>query len=116
MKIKEIAELLDAEILTCREEIESDVHSACGSDMMSDVLMYVKNQAVLLTGLINVQAVRTALMMDMRCVVFVRNKKPTDDMIELAEESGLVLMTSGLRMFEACGILYSRGLGNLSVE
>ena len=115
MKIKEIAELLGAEILTCREEIDSDVHSACGSDMMSDVLMYVKNQAVLLTGRINVQSVRTALMMDMRCVVFVRNKKPTDDMIELAEESGLVLMTSGLRMFEACGILYSKGLGK-SVE
>ncbi len=114
MKIKEISELLHAEVLCCPEEIESEVNSACGSDMMSDVLMYVKNQAVLLTGLINVQAVRTALMMDMRCIVFIRSKKPTADMLELAEDSGLVVMTTDLRMFEACGILYKNGLGNLS--
>ncbi len=107
---------MHAEILCCPEEANSEVHSACGSDMMSDVLMYVKNQAVLLTGLINVQAIRTALMMDMRCVVFIRSKKPTADMIELAADSGLVVMTTDLRMFEACGILYGNGLGNLLVE
>ena len=111
MKIKEIANLLDAEILCCHEEADSEVNSACGSDMMSDVLMYVKNQAVLLTGLINVQAIRTAEMMDMRCIVFIRNKKPTADMIELARENGIVIMTSACRMFEACGILYHNGLG-----
>ncbi len=111
MKIGEIARLLGAEILCCHEEADSEVNSACGSDMMSDVLMYVKNQAVLLTGLMNVQAIRTAEMMDMRCIVFVRNKKPTPDMIELAKENGIVIMTSSLRMFEACGILYHNGLG-----
>ncbi len=111
MKIGEIAQLLGAEILCCHEEADSEVNSACGSDMMSDVLMYVKNQAVLLTGLMNVQAIRTAEMMDMRCIVFVRNKKPTPDMIELARENGIVIMTSSLRMFEACGILYHNGLG-----
>ncbi len=107
---------MHAEILCCPDEADSEVSSACGSDMMSDVLMYVKNQAVLLTGLINVQSIRTALMMDMRCIVFIRSKKPTADMIALAEDSGLVVMTTDLRMFEACGILYKNGLGETSGE
>lgn len=114
MKIEDIAKLLEATVLCCEEEIGSEVHSACGSDMMSDVLMYVKNQAVLLTGLMNVQAIRTAEMMDMKCVVFVRNKKPTADMVELAKDNGIVIMSTSLRMFEACGILYSNGLGKTS--
>ncbi len=111
MTIKDISELLDATVYCCEESLDSEVHSACGSDMMSDVLMYVKNQAVLLTGLMNVQAIRTSEMMDMKCVVFVRNKKPSADMVELAADNGIVIMSTALRMFEACGILYSNGLG-----
>ncbi len=114
MTIHDIAKLLGAEVYCCEENADSEVHSACGSDMMSDVLMYVKNQAVLLTGLMNVQAVRTAEMMDMKCVVFVRHKKPSADMIELAKDTGIVVMSTPLRMFEACGILYANGLGTTS--
>ena len=110
MKIGTIANLLSADILCGKEDVNCDVHSACASDMMSDVLAFVKDQAVLLTGLVNPQVIRTAVMMDMRCVVFVRKKTPTEDMVALAEESGIVLMKSNLRMFEACGILYSEGL------
>ena len=110
MTINTVKDLLEAEILCGSENLEEEVHSACGSDMMSDVLAFVKDQAVLLTGLVNPQVIRTAVMMDMRCVVFVRKKTPTEDMIALAEESGIVLMKSNLRMFEACGILYSEGL------
>lgn len=110
MKIGTIANLLSAEILCGEDQINCEVHSACASDMMSDVLAFVKDQAVLLTGLVNPQVIRTAVMMDMRCVVFVRKKVPTEDMVALAEEAGIVLMRSNLRMFEACGILYSEGL------
>ena len=110
MKISTIKELLDAEVLSCEENLNCHVYSACGSDMMSDVLAYVKDQAVLLTGLVNSQVIRTAEMMDMKCVVFVRSKVPTAEMIELAKESGIVLMNSSKRMYEACGILYSNGL------
>ena len=98
MTIGTIAELLDAKIL-CAEDTEARVDSACGSDMMSDVLAYVKDQAVLLTGLINTQVVRTAQMMDMVCVVFVRNKQPTEEMVALAKEQGIVLMTTSKRMY-----------------
>lgn len=110
MKISEIKSLLNAEVLCCEESLCHVVESACGSDMMSDVLAYVKHQAVLLTGLVNPQVVRTAVMMDMRCIVFVRNKKPTEEMIELAKESDIVILTTEKRMFEACGLLYSGGL------
>ena len=110
MTINTIKDLLGAEVLCGSEHLENDVHSACGSDMMSDVLAYVKNQAVLLTGLVNAQVIRTAEMMDMMCVVFVRSKRPSSDMIELANECGIAVLTTPMRMYDACGILYSNGL------
>ena len=110
MKISMIRDLLDAEVLCCEEYLDHDVFSACGSDMMSDVLMYVKDQAVLLTGLTNPQVIRTAEMMDMVCIVFVRSKKPSEAMISMAEDDGIVMMASSLRMYDACGTLYTHGL------
>ncbi len=111
MKISTIKELLDAEVLCGEGNLDHEVFSACGSDMMSDVLAYVKDQAVLLTGLVNPQVVRTAEMMDMVCIVFVRSKTPTEEMIRLADDAGLVLLRSKKRMYEACGKLYANGLG-----
>lgn len=110
MTIRTLKELLGAELICGEEHLDNDVHSACGSDMMSDVLAYVKDQAVLLTGLVNSQVIRTAEMMDMVCIVFVRSKRPTLEMIETAQESGIALLSTDKRMFEACGILYTNGL------
>ena len=110
MKISTIRDLLEAEVLCGEDRLGTHVYSACGSDMMSDVLAFVKDQAVLLTGLMNTQVVRTAEMMDMHCVVFVRDKKPTAEIVELAKDSGIVLLASPKRMYEACGILYANGL------
>ena len=83
---------------------------------MSDVLAFVKEQAVLLTGLVNLQVVRTAEMMDMKCIVFVRGKKPGNDVIELACESGIVMLSTDERMYVACGKLYENGLRGGSVR
>ncbi len=110
MKISTIKELLMADVICNEEYLGKHVYSACGSDMMSDVLAYVKDQAVLLTGLVNSQVIRTAEMMDMVCIVFVRSKLPTPEMIELAKDSGIVLLATSKRLYEACGILYSNGL------
>ena len=110
MKINEIKELLGARVVTGEDMLENNVYSACCSDMMSDVLAYVKDQGVLITGLVNPQVIRTANMMDMVCVVFVRSKVPTDEMIDLAKECGIVVMCSDKRAFEASGILYHAGL------
>ncbi|MFA9380129.1 MAG: DRTGG domain-containing protein [Acetanaerobacterium sp.] len=110
MTVADIIRLLGATVICGEKYVEREVHNACGSDMMSDVLAYVKDQSVLLTGLVNPQVVRTADMMDMVCVVFVRGKEPDAAIIELARERHLVLMKTGHRMFTACGILYENGL------
>lgn len=117
MLIKEIRDILDAELLTGEELLETEVKTACGSDMMSDVLAFVKDQAVLITGLLNQQAIRTAAMMDMVCVVFVRGKQPGGDIVEVAKENGIAVMTTTHRMFTACGMLYEAGLnGGLATK
>lgn len=110
MTINQIAERLDGKFLCGSELGEKEVATACGSDMMSDVLAFVKDQAVLITGLCNPQVVRTAEMMDMVCIVFVRGKRPDQAAIELAEQKGIAMITTPHRMFSACGILYEAGL------
>ncbi len=110
MKISVLKDLLEAQVICGEDSLDKEVFSACGSDMMSDVLAYVKDQAVLLTGLVNAQVIRTAEMMDMVCIVFVRSKKPTKEMIELAKESSIVLLSTEHRMYNACGRLYHNGL------
>lgn len=110
MKIREIIDVLKATVIS-GDDFELDIHTACGSDMMSDALAFVKDQGMLLTGLLNPQAVRTADMLDMRCIVFVRGKVPGDDVVELAKARDIVLLSTNYRMFTACGRLYSAGLG-----
>ena len=110
MKIKDIQHLLDAKLLCHGDNLEQEVTSAFGCDLMSDVLAYVKDQSVLLTGLVNPQVIRTAEMMDIVCIVFVRSKKPDENMIELANEREIPILCTGHRMFSACGLLYEKGL------
>lgn len=110
MNVNDIKEILGAEIICRADLLDTPVHAACGSDMMSDVLAFVKEQAVLLTGLVNPQVVRTAEMMDMHCIVFVRGKRPHLDMIEMAEDRDMVMLCTDLEMFTSCGKLYAAGL------
>ena len=116
MKISEVRDLLDAKVISGEELLDREVYSACGSDMMSDVLAYVKDQSVLLTGLVNSQVIRTAEMMDMVCIVFVRSKMPSEEMIELAKDSGIALLATDKRLYEACGKLYEGGLRGNGVK
>lgn len=110
MKISEIRDLIGAQLLVGDDLLENDVNYAFCSDMMSDVLAYVKDRGVMITGLVNPQVIRTANMMDMVCIVFARGKKPTEEMIELAKECGVAVMCTDKRAFETCGLLYSAGL------
>ena len=108
MKLSEIQDILNAQVLTGEPGVE--INTACGCDLMSDVLAFVKEQAALLTGLVNPQVIRTAEMMDMHCIVFVRGKRPDLKMIEMAEERDMVVLCTQLEMFTACGKLYAAGL------
>jgi len=110
MTVNDIKEILQAEII-CRDDLmDKAVNSACGSDMMSDVLAYVKDQGLLMTGLVNPQVVRTAEMMDIACVVFVRGKKPDAMVVAAATAKNIILLGTSERMYQACGKLYSAGL------
>ena len=111
MKISRLAESIEAEFV-CGEELkDTEIKSAFGCDLMSDVLAYVKDgEGALLTGLANPQVVRTVAMMDMRCIVFVRNKKPDDKTIELAQQNNIAVLQCKYNMFTACGMLYESGL------
>ncbi|MEG1501046.1 MAG: DRTGG domain-containing protein [Clostridiales bacterium] len=110
MIIKDIQEILSAQIFCCEDQLNQEIHCACGSDMMSDVLAFAKDQGVLLTGLNNPQVVRTAEMMDMHCIIFVRGKAPNDEVLALAKERKIVILSTAETMFIACGKLYESGL------
>lgn len=111
MTIKDVKDILGARFICGDEFQDKEVYAACGSDMLSDVLAFMKDRAVLLTGVCNLQVIRTAEMMDIVCIVFVRGKKPDETMIEMAKEKEIALISTGHRMFSACGLLYSKGLG-----
>jgi predicted transcriptional regulator len=111
MTVSEICKIIDAKILCLADKADStDIKSACGSDMMSDVLAYVKDQGLLLTGLVNPQVVRTAEMMDISCIAFVRGKIPDKSVVDLAVEKGIIILSTQERMYPACGKLYKAGL------
>ncbi|MDR1687433.1 MAG: hypothetical protein LBS21_02325 [Clostridiales bacterium] len=111
MTLARIREILDANVLACERNMHHEVSSACGSDLMSDVLAFAKERVLLLTGLINPQVIRTAEMLDIKAIMFVRGKSPTPEMIALAEEKGMVLMNTGHPLYISSGLLYSNGLG-----
>ena len=87
MTVRDVREVLGARVLAGEEHLDREVRSACGSDMMSDVLAFSKDHSVLLTGLCNPQVIRTAEMLDIVCIIFVRGKKPDESMLEMARES-----------------------------
>lgn len=110
MKISDVSQLIEANICT-KNSIEGiEILSACSADLMSDVMAFSKSNALLLTGLVNPQVIRTAEMMDIKSVVFVRGKKPTDPMIEMADDKNIVLLTTDYPMFVASGLLFKNGI------
>jgi len=110
MKVNEIKRILNAELLVEGDRIDMDILSAFGADLMSDVMAYVNESVLLLTGLINPQVVRTAEMMDIKAIVFVRGKRPGKEIIDLAKEKGITILTTKNTMFLACGKLYEAGM------
>ena len=110
MTVGNLVSILEAEIFAGKDLLDRPVRAACGSDLMSDVIAFVKDEIALLTGLNTIQAVRTAIIMDVVVLVMVRGKHPTKEMIALAEENGIAVVSTNLPLFLACGKLYSAGL------
>ncbi|MBN2853269.1 MAG: hypothetical protein JXQ23_11095 [Clostridia bacterium] len=110
MKVCDIAKILNGNILFSNEKCESDFLTACGADLMSDVMAFARDNEILLTGLTNPQVVRTAEMMDIKAIVFVRGKVPPEVSLDLARELGVNIICTKLPMFVACGKLYEHGI------
>ena len=115
MKLHEIKEYLDAEVLSGHEYLDREVTNAFAADLMSDVLAFVDEKTLLLTGLTNPHTIRTAEMMDIHSIVFVRGKRPDEETLKMAEENKLVTMTTKKIMFVSSGILYAKGLRGANI-
>ena len=111
MVISHLRELLEAEVLCGEDRLEEDLTSVFSCDMMSDVLACPEDIECLLTGLVNQQVIRTADMMDISLVVFVRGKRPSEEVVEMARQRDMIVLLTQCRMFTACGRLYEAGLG-----
>ena len=110
MTVAEAVLLLEGQFFSGEKNASLEVASACGADLMSDVMAFVKDRVLLLTGLVNPQVIRTAELLDIHAVIFVRGKAPGRDMIDMAKEAGIILGGTKLPMFLACGKLYEAGL------
>jgi predicted transcriptional regulator len=114
MTLKEIKDILKAEVITGEESLDDEISFAGGSDLMSDVLAFGKPGILLLTGLSNAQSVRTANIIDAKAIVYVRGKRPDEEGIKLAKEMGIPLLSTQFMMYATCGLLFSHGLPGVS--
>lgn len=110
MTVSKIKELLNAKIFCGKNKLDEECLSGCGCDLMSDVLAFPKVKMALLTGLTNIHTIRTSEMLDVVVIIFVRGKTPGEEVLELAEESNIAILSTDYTLYEACGILYSNGL------
>ena len=114
MRLDEAQRILEADVFVGDNLQRIEVEMGCGADLMSDVLSFAKKDALLLTGLTNVQVVRTCEMTEVTAICFVRGKKPTAQTVMLARKHGLPLLATRMPMFESCGRLYAHGLKGCS--
>jgi predicted transcriptional regulator len=110
MKLSDVASLVQAEVLCGGDKLNMEVRQGFASDLMSDVLTLSTNDVMLITGLANLQAVRTAEMSDIPVVLFVRDKQIGDEITTLGRDLGLVLLRTEYSMYKTAGLLYNAGL------
>jgi hypothetical protein len=110
MNIDKIIDLIEGQIVTKSEYKHLDLTHGLSSDLMSDVLTMDTERTLLITGLANIQAIRTVEMLDIHCVIIARNKKVTPEMKAIAEQNGIVLIETSNSVFKTVGILYQNGI------
>jgi len=92
------------------------------ADLMSDALMMmntisedgVLEHTLLITGLATNQSIRTAEMLDIEVILFVRGKVPSVPVLALAEEANITLLGTDLTMFTSSGIMHSLGMKGIA--
>jgi len=115
MNLCEIVRLLEGQILTPEVTLDKEVPCAVASDLISDILMCTQEPALLVTGLTNTQLIRLSDVIDLVAIIFVRGKKPSDELIEMARERDLPLITTNFTLYNSSGILYNAGLRSCKI-
>ena len=110
MKLREVQEILKADVIVGKEKLDMEVKTAFGADLMSDVLAFAKAGSLLLTGLTNTQVIRIANVLDIAAIILVRGKKPSAETIGLAKELQIPILTTKYILFETAGRLYAKGI------
>ncbi|MGA2667869.1 MAG: DRTGG domain-containing protein [Ignavibacteria bacterium] len=110
MNLKEIKEILNCRNLSDESLLDTEIDFCIAADLMSDVLRFARTGSLLLTGITNNQVLQVAEIMDLRGIIFVRGKEPDKEIIAQAKERKLPLLITENLLFDACGILFSRGL------
>ena len=110
MKIKDVVNIINGKVVCGESLLETEVARGFASDLMSDVLTLDTDDVLLITGLANLQAIRTAEMSDISCIIFARNKKVNQEMINLAKESNMILIECVSSVFKTSGKLYEAGI------
>ena len=110
MKLREIKEILQADVIVGEDKLDIEVKTAFGADLMSDVLAFAKAGSVLLTGLTNTQVVRIANVLDIAAIILVRGKKPPAEAVSLANGLHIPILTTKYILFETAGRLYAKGI------
>jgi predicted transcriptional regulator len=110
VKLREVKEILDAEVFVGGEQLDKEVKTAFAADLMSDVLAFATAGSLLLTGITNPQVVRTAEVLDIAAIILVRGKRPSQETIVLAQELKIPLLSTRYIMFETSGRLHERGI------
>lgn len=113
MKLERVKEILEAELILGEEKLSMEVTGGAASDLMSDLLRNPKEGSLLLTGLTSTQAIRTSVIAGVGAVVFVRGKSPDPDIISLARENEIPLLSTPFNMYASCGKLFSNGLKSI---
>jgi len=113
MKLRDIRQMLEAEIINGEELLDVEIERAGASDLMSDVLAFGKPGLLLITGLSNAQSVRTASIIGAKAIVYVRGKKPDKEGTEVAVEKKIPVLSTKFLMYRTCGLLFGSGLSGL---
>jgi predicted transcriptional regulator len=110
MTLGEIKQLLDCEVISGHELMETEVTGCFAADLMSDVLAFSRSEAILVTGLSSIQSVHTADVADLRAILYIHDKRPAAAVVEVARQQNIPLLTTRRFMFETCGLLFGHGL------
>jgi predicted transcriptional regulator len=113
MTVRELAGIVDGKIICCEEKLSTTIEYAFASDLMSDVLTVEKENLVLITGLSNLQTIRTSEMSEISCIILARGKKTGEEMLSLAKENNLILVESPHSVFHISGELYKAGIKSI---